>query len=125
MIDNLLCDGKNLTILQNGISKVVHLETSIWMAIHTDSRVIVLLDTVGMENSELYNRNIICIDDGGSVLWRIEDPDLYRSGKIKTKAPFTSIRFKDDKLIGFTWDGFDIPIDINTGKLSKEWDFTK
>ena len=55
----------------------------------------------------------------------MEDPDLYRIGKVRNESPFTSMSLLDGKLEGGTWDGFDIPIDIETGKLSKDWEFTK
>ena len=97
----------------------------VWKILSDDNRIIVLVDPEKLYDTELNNRNVLCFNEQGKVLWQVEDPDIYRSGKIKTEAPFTSIRIVDSKLEGGTWDGFDIYIDVQTGKLLPGWEFTK
>ena len=125
MIKDVTFKGQQLVIKHNGQQRETEIGITIYDVVFIDNYVIVLLSWEELANTDVYNRNILCLDKEGEQLWRVEDPDWYRSGKVKTEAPFTSIRIVDNKLEGGTWDGFDIIIDIKTGKLMKDWQFTK
>ncbi len=100
--------------------------TGIYEVSFLKDKVFVLLKYMELVGTDLYNRNILCLDEKGKQLWRVEDPDWYRSGKVRTENPFIGMGVpKDGTLIAATWDGFHIKIDINTGKLGKDWDYHK
>lgn len=125
MIKNVNFNNQVLIMDTSRGIKEIDLGCKIRQALVFENKVFARFDSSCFRGTEFHNRNIICLDEEGKQRWRVEDPDIYRSGKIKTEAPFTSIRIVDNKLEGGTWDGFDIIIDTETGKLMGDWQFTR
>ena len=125
MIKDVIFKGTQLMIDRNGAHRKIEVGVTIYDVVFMDKYIVVLLSWEELANTDGYNRNILCWNEEGEQLWRVEDPDWYRSGKVKTRHPFTNIRMVGDKLVGYTSDGFDIIIDMQTGKLMKGWEFTK
>ena len=127
MIKNVFFEGRNLTIVHEiGTQKRINIGATIYKAIFTSKHIVLLLSWEELNGTEFHNRNIICLDEQGKEVWRIENPDLVSLSKERTPNAFTNITLKDaDKIEAFTFDCYTVDIDINTGKFISEWEFTK
>lgn len=95
--------------LYQGTKVVSFIKTSITKYLLINTYLITLLDSIKM-NSE---RNIICFDLSGNIIWQIEQPD-----KLHESNYYISLdKLSDFELIAFTISGVEAVIDINTGKI--------
>jgi hypothetical protein len=95
----------------------IKLDDNIEKVISSNDVVVVLLDYTCASNK---NQNIIAFDQNGDQMWRVEPSP----GSSEDENPYTGIGFQGDDLIGYTWRGLSVRIDVNTGawetgKLSK------
>lgn len=61
------------------------------------------------------DNNVLCFDTQGNMIWKVE-PYIPVKGDAN---PFMDLKKKSDTvLIGSTWKGIDVEIDINTGKVT-------
>lgn len=92
----------------------VNLPATITEAVEFEDTVVVQLDTLGKADqlgSEVYRRNIWCIEDDGTVRWKIETADRI-DGQIK---PYTNVWTEDDVLRAYNWNGIAYEIDPSDG----------
>ena len=121
MIKEVNFNNKILTMITN--NKVVTKKMSglIGQTILCDNKVIVRLK-VTEETEEL---NVLCLNSDGGIVWQVQDPDMWRTGK----------RYEFSDLFGFIWIEEDgslwgrggqsvYQIDKETGKILQEV-FTK
>ena len=126
MIKDVSFNNQTLIINTSQGTKEIVLACKIRQAFVFANRLFIRFDAGCFEGTEFYNRNIVCLDEQGKELWKVEDPDWYRSGKERTENPFVGLGLpKDGTMIGVTWDGFHIHIDISTGRLTGDWDYHK
>ncbi len=89
------------------------------LTLQIDRRVLVLLSLRGDKTPE---RNILCYDLDGTLLWEIEEfrPDLVGEGR-----QYGNLRMSSDgKIIAYNTRGFNVDVDLETGKISN-FDFVK
>ena len=126
MINNIYFNEQILTIDSSQGIKRIDLGQKIEEILLFADRIFVRFEPEGLYGTEFYNRNIVCLDENGAQLWRVEDPDWYRSGKEKTENPFVWMSSSERGVLrGATWDCFHMDIDVSTGKLGKDWDYHK
>ncbi len=73
------------------------------------------------EGEKTPDRNIVCVNDVGEILWRIQDPDEWRTGKkFFRRDLFVGIGV--DKKENFWASGGESTyrVDIKTGKILEE-----
>ena len=127
MIKEVFFKEKFVTIKTSvGIAKDIDVGFPVYKVIKTDQYVIVLLNGFFLHETQYHNRNIICLDEQGNLIWRIENPDLVSPSKKQTPYAFTNITLKENnKIEAFTADCFIVDIDIDSGKFVSDWEFTK
>lgn len=99
--------------------KTFDLDDKISKVVDVDGRYIVLFqyDSLSVEDE---NRNIKAYSKDGDVLWTVEkSPQVEDGGN-----PFTGIGITEEGLIGYTWHGLGVIIDVSTGEW-KPYAFTK
>ena len=127
MIKEALFKDKFVTIVTDkGISRNIDLGYPVYKLLKIDKYVVVLLNGYYLHETEYHNRNIICLDEEGKLVWRVSNPDLKSLSKARTPHAFTGISLKEeDKIEAFTADCFLVDIDIHTGAFVSDWTFTK
>ena len=127
MIENVLFKEKKLTIiLDTGDQKEFDVGVAIYQVVYTQRHVVILLAWEDLYDTEYHNRNIICLNEQGEIVWRVENPDLLSISKERTPNAFTNITLKkNNKIEAFKFDCYTVDIDINTGKFVSDWEFTK
>ena len=127
MIKEVSFKEKFVTInTSKGIVKDIDVGFQVYKIIKTDKRVIILLNGYFLHETEYHNRNIICLNEQGEIVWRVENPDLLSISKERTPNAFTNITLKENnKIEAFKFDCYTVDIDINTGKFVSDWVFTK
>lgn len=74
-----------------------------------------------LEGEKTPERNIICLDDAGKLLWQVQDPDEWRTGKKFTPRDLFYAVWLNDS--GALWAGgrsSHFRIDAATGKILEE-----
>ena len=113
-------------LLENNLHKEIDLGATIWDVLYINECIIVLLRSKELSGTENHNRNIICLNEEGKIVWRVANPDLQSLSKSRTPYAFTGISLKgEDKIEAFKSDCYLVDIDIKTGKFIGEWTFTK
>src|SRR3989338_3126906 len=127
MVKDVLFKGRFVTIVtQACVSKDIDVGFPVYKIIKTDKYVVILLNGYYLHETEYHNRNIICLDEQGKEVWRIENPDLLSISKERTPYAFTNITLKEkNKIEAFKADCYIVDIDINTGRFVSDWEFTK
>ena len=126
MIKDTRFKGQIITITTDRSSKDIDMGIPIYKVINTDQRVILLLDGHYLLDTQNHNRNIVCLNEEGRLVWRVLNPDLVSLSKERTHNYFTGIAFKEGgRIEAFTWDCFLVDIDIRTGEFVSKWTFTK
>ncbi len=127
MIKEATFNGNRLTIISEKDKRLdLNLEAIIYKVVHTDSRVAVLLSWEELENTEFYNRNIICLNEEGRILWRIVNQDSLSISKKKTNFAYSMLVLKDSKYLEVaTTLGMAVDVDIDTGNFIGEGRFIK
>ena len=115
-----------ITIITEKGHKDIDMGISIFKIVHTKQYVVVLLNGHDLLDTQNHNRNIVCLDEEGQLVWRVSNPDLVSLSKERTHNYFTVITLKNERRIeAFKWDGFLVNIDIRTGEFVSKWTFTK
>ena len=127
MIKNTFFEGSNLTIVdQTGTKKIINIDIDIYKAIFTSMYVVLLLSWEKLNGTEFHNRNIVCLDETGKILWRIINQDNLSTSKEKTNYAWSSLKLKNNDCIRIgTTVGMEVDIDIHSGNLLGNWEFTK
>ena len=127
MIKNVIFEKRKLTIISNtNESNNIDLESTIQDVVFKEDRVVVLLKGLELFDTAYHNCNIVCYDEYGDLIWRIENPDKLSTSKIKTYNTFQNISLKNDKKIEAYLDsGYMVEIDIETGQFVGDWRFIK
>ena len=88
-------------------------------ALQFKDRVLVLLAPKGKLTPD---RNILCYDLHGKLIWEVEEfrPDLVNEGRIYSDIWIE----KDERIIAYNTRGFDVEVDLATGKISN-FEFAK
>ncbi|HNX69066.1 MAG TPA: hypothetical protein PLL75_04700 [Candidatus Omnitrophota bacterium] len=88
----------------------------------TETQIIVRFELMG---DEVPDEGIICLNQDGKQIWKVEDPDMWRVGhKVRIPDQFGGVGFDKE---GNLWAGgrqSRYRIDINTGKILEE-EYTK
>lgn len=112
--------GKNSLVISG---REVSFKEEVFESLQLPDRVIVLLNPADFADEDPFSgRNIVCLDEKGELLWRIEDAGVTRStadGR-EIPDPFTGIELNDD---GKTIEvgiaaGVDFDLDPETGEIS-------
>ena len=127
MIKDVKFSGNKLTIIsEKGDHFVMDLEATIYKVVHTASRIAVLLSWEELVNTEFYNRNIICLNEKGEILWRIVNQDTLSISKKKTNFVYSMLVLKDSRYLEVaTTLGMATDVDIDTGNFIGEGRFIK
>ena len=106
--------------------KIINVGITIYKIVFTSERIVLLLSWEELNNSDLHNRNIVCLDENGQMLWRIVNQDTLSISKEKTYYSWSSLALKNDQCLRVgTISGMDVDVDINTGKLLGNAEYTK
>lgn len=97
-------DGNRL-IGKNG-NVICQFRSSILQAIYTNSKIFLLLDDEELYTKDEINRNILCTDKKGKVLWKI--PEF---SPVYDKSPFVNISQEGNRIIAINHDGNEYSID--------------
>ena len=127
MIKHVFFEGSNLTIVdQTGAEKIINVGVNIYKVISTSVHVVLLLSWEELNGTEFHNRNIICLDETGNILWRIINQDTLSISKDKTNYAWSSLKLKNNDCIRVgTTMGMEVDVNIHSGNLLGNWEFTK
>ena len=100
MIKNVFFEGRNLTIVHEiGTQKRINIGVTIYKAIFTSKHIVLLLSWEELNGTEFHNRNIICLDEAGQMLWRIVNQDTLSISKERTNYAWSSLKLKNNECI--------------------------
>ena len=127
MIKNVLFKEKNLTVISSTEeSKNIDVGARILRVVFTQTHVVALLNWTDLNDTEYHNRNIVCFDERGQLLWRIVNQDTLSPSKNKTYYSWSSLVLKNDGCIKVgTISGMEVDVDINSGKFISRGEYTK
>lgn len=84
----------------------------------SDGRILVRF---GIKGEQTPDRNIVCLDQSGKELWRVEDPDMWRVGRtFPTRDLYGGIGFDSEGNLWASGRESRYRIDVNTGKILEE-----
>ena len=110
-------DFKKTIIFIKSQEKIIQkdLKCEIWKSLIFNNKILVLFNTT----TALDNQNIICFNEQGEELWKIQDPDTYRPGKSKTASPFTGMSVDHERgvLKARNWNDHVYDVALSTGRL--------
>lgn len=97
----------------------INLQSKISSVVQKNDVYVVLLDytDTGQENK---NQNIVAFDSEGDQKWRISPSP----GSDKRDNPYTGLGTENGRVIGYTWKGMAVKIDMDTGSW-KQYGLTK
>jgi hypothetical protein len=81
-----------------------------------DGTKLLLLDRLAKEDEygeEECARNIYRVKGDGSIMWQVKS-----KSDNATSGPFTSMKYENEKLTAYRWEGGDYEIDIATGEAT-------
>lgn len=97
-------------------SQTVKFDYDIDDLVQLNGMIVVLLN---IPTGETNNRNVIGIDQNGSIRWRIEELDSERADK-----PYVEIDVSNGELVVDNWMGVQATVDVDTGAV-KDTKLTK
>lgn len=97
-------------------NQTVEFEYGIDDLVQLNGIIVVLLN---IPTGETNNRNVIGLDQNGSIRWRIEELDSERADK-----PYVEIDITNGELVADNWMGVQAIVDIDTGAV-KDTKLTK
>ena len=119
MIKEVRYKGNNLHVGSTEGFKEIDLKYKIWNVLTYNNKIFVLFEPDELYGREINNKNIICLDEGGETVWKIENIDALRPSGTKTDSPFVGMSLGDNGILHVrNWDGYFLNVDMNTGKLS-------
>jgi len=77
--------------------------------IELENVVVVRLD---VPSKEKHNENIYCISKKGKMIWQID-----RLDHVYDDSPYTGMSIKDGDLTIYNWDGLEVVIEPETGRI--------
>lgn len=110
--------GKTLNISQGQRDRELEFEDEVGDAQCRDNKVFVRFKAIGDKSPD---RNIICVNLDGKVLWRVQDPDQWRTGKKYYSADiYVGMGFYEDGSLWASGGQSSYRIDVATGKILEE-----
>lgn len=105
-----IIQGKKLILFTGSQKKEVIFNFFIEKVIPVDNFFLVLLE---YEVGIIFNENVFCLNSEGKILWQVEPLEIMKG----EDSPYTGMSFINGKITLYSWDGTDVVVDINTGKV--------
>jgi len=107
MID-VSCSGRELNIE----GKEIAFDYNIKEFVEHQGKIVVLLE---VPSDEVDNRNVVCLNQEGEVLWRIQESPHGT----QTDKPYVDLRVENGILVADNWTGVQYKVDVRTSEIQE------